>query len=87
MFGGAVASLAQGIGAGFEDENKKSLISDIRNYFAKNVRQGGMTASIGPGQIGASTNLMLQQKDQEDIRRIYVNRLPKNYQLYIEQNR
>ncbi len=54
MFGGAVASFTQGISAGFEDENKKSLISDIRNYFAKNVRPGGMVASIGgQGSMGA----------------------------------
>lgn len=49
-----------------EDEMKKSLISDIRNYFTKSYRGIG-----GVGSISNQSTQMLAQKDQEDIRRIY----------------
>ncbi len=51
--------------SGPEDEMKKSLISDIRNYFTKSYR------GIGVGSISNQSTQMLAQKDQEDIRRIY----------------
>ena len=43
--------------SGFDDENKKSLISDIKNYFTKSYRPG-----MAQG-IGQQTNQILQQKD------------------------
>lgn len=48
----------------FDDGNKNSLISDIKNYFTKSVRPG-MTPSTGPGN---QTSQILQQRDQEEIR-------------------
>jgi len=44
----------------FDDTNKNSLISDIKNYFTKSVRAGMMPA--------AQTSQILQQRDQEEIR-------------------
>jgi hypothetical protein len=51
---------------GFDDGNKNSLISDIKNYFTKSVR-AGMIPSGGPGGSNQATQI-LQQRDQEDIR-------------------
>lgn len=48
----------------FDDGNKNSLISDIKNYFTKSIRPG-MTTSTGPGN---QTSQILQQRDQEEIR-------------------
>jgi hypothetical protein len=46
MFGGNFGlSGAAGMFGGPDDEMKKSLISDIRNYFTKSVR-GGMVSGI-----------------------------------------
>jgi hypothetical protein len=49
MFGG-VGGAAGSIMGGYDDENKKSLISDIKNYFTKSYRAG-----MAPG-IGSQTN-------------------------------
>lgn len=77
MFGGLTGSnagqAALGLFGGPDDEMKKSLISDIRNYFTKSVRGG---AGLIPGMISGGsgqqdTTKILQQKDQEDIRRIF----------------
>ena len=49
MFGG-VSNMMPGLGgSSFEDENKKSLISDIKNYFTKSIRPGMITGQ----QIGS----------------------------------
>jgi hypothetical protein len=39
MFGGSGSNYPVG-SSGFDDENKKSLISDIKNYFTKSYRAG-----------------------------------------------
>lgn len=77
-FGGMTGSNAGGGPAGLfsgpDDEMKKSLISDIRNYFTKSMRGGaGLITGIGGAMGGGSqdTTKILQQKDQEDIRRIF----------------
>ncbi len=56
------------MGGNQDDEMKKSLISDIRNYFTKSYR-GGMGGVAGG--ISNQNTQILAQKDQEDIRRIY----------------
>ena len=56
MFGSGAASGVGNFLNAFEDENKKSLISDIRNYFTKSYRGG---ASMIQG-IGNQTNQILQ---------------------------
>lgn len=72
MFGGMSGSNSM-MGGMSEEEGKKSMISDIRNLFTKSFRGG---AGLIPGMSGSNqqmdqTTKILQQKDQEDIRRIF----------------
>lgn len=65
MMGAAKAGAGALAAAGFDDSNKNSLISDIKNYFTKSVRPGGMIpgGAGGPGGQGGSgkdTSLILQ---------------------------
>lgn len=65
MFG---AGGAKGQQQAYDDSNKNSLISDIKNYFTKSVRPGAGLPSASGGQ----TSQILQQRDQEDIRNTLV---------------
>jgi hypothetical protein len=56
--GGGVANAgAGGMAQGFDDTNKNSLISDIRNYFTRSVRAGMLPSGQMAG--GSQTSQIL----------------------------
>ena len=65
MFGG---------GFGMENETGTSFLSDIKNFFGSMALPRG----AGAGGINNQTTQILQQKDQDDIRRLFVSESPKS---------